>query len=81
MKKTTDLCALKLLPIAFWLALSIMSCGSQTHYIKRDIITEENDRQSIVKPKEQEVSLFEDAIDNVFTREIDEYADLSLHSR
>ena len=81
MKKTTGLCALKLVPIAFWLALSIMSCGSQTHYIKREIITEENDRESIAKPKEQRISLFEDAIDNIFTREVDEYANLSLHSR
>ena len=82
MKDITYLCGFKLITPAFLLALSIMSCGSsQTYYIRRDIITEENDRTSIVKPEEQRISLFEDAIDNVFTREADEYADLSLHGR
>ncbi len=82
MKEIICLCRFRQVATAFLLALIMMSCGSsRTHYIRRDIVTEENDRTSIVKPEEQRISLFESAIDNVLTREVDEYADLSRHAR
>lgn len=44
-------------------------------------ITEAHDTKLTPKPKRQEVSLYEDAIVNVFGNEIDEFANLSWHFR
>ncbi|MCH7675601.1 hypothetical protein IH879_11710 [candidate division KSB1 bacterium] len=73
--------ALKLSLTIFCLSLFLLSCGAQKQYLKRDLITEENDRESIPKPKPRRLSVFEDGIENIFGREIDEYGNLSWHSR
>jgi len=56
-------------------------CAGQKHYILQPIITEEHDSKNISKPKPKELSLYEDAIENIFGREIDESANLSWHVR
>ncbi|MFQ5650841.1 MAG: hypothetical protein ACE5IY_12940 [bacterium] len=81
MKKTTGLCALRQSLTALCVSLLVISCGSHKHYVLRAVITEEKDREPIAKPKPRRVSLFEDGVENVFVREIDEYGNLSLHSR
>ncbi len=62
-------------------ALGSMQCAAPRHYKLRPIITEENDRKSIPKPKAQTISVYEDAIENMVGREVDEYGNLSWHSR
>ncbi len=57
-----------------------INCASQKHYKLRPVITEE-DTKSIPKPKAQKLSIYEDAIENIFGREIDEYGNLSWHNR
>ena len=73
--------ALKLSLTIFCLSLCLLSCGAQKQYLKRDVITEENDRESIPKPKPRRLSVFDDGIENIFGREIDEYGNLSWHHR
>ncbi|MFQ5653021.1 MAG: hypothetical protein ACE5IY_24085, partial [bacterium] len=72
-----------LTPAFFVLLVTIgsMQCASPRHYKLRPIITEENDKKSIPKPKGQTVSIYEDAIENMLGREADEYGNLSWHSR
>ena len=57
-----------------------LNCASQRHYKLRPIITQEESK-SIPKPKAQKVSIHENAIENIFGREIDEYGNLSWHNR
>lgn len=59
----------------------LIGCAGQKHYLLRPIITEERDSQNIPMPKSKKVSIYEDAIENIFGREIDEYANLSWHAR
>jgi hypothetical protein len=56
-------------------------CAGQKHYVSQPVITKENDDSNIAKPKPNSVSLYEDAIENIFGREIDEFANLSWHTR
>ena len=72
---------LKLNLIISCVTLFLLNCGAQKQYLKRDVITEENDRESIPKPEPRRVSVFEDGIENIFGRELDEYGNLSWHSR
>lgn len=72
---------LKLNLIIFCVSLFLLNCAAQKQYLKRDVITEENDRESIPKPEPRRVSVFEDGIENIFGRELDEYGNLSWHSR
>ena len=60
--------------------LGSINCASQKHYKLRPIIIEEKIK-SIPKPKAQKLSIYEDAIENIFGREIDEYGNLSWHNR
>jgi len=62
------------------LIASSINCAAQKHYKLRPVITEE-DTKSIPKPKAQKVSLYENAIENMFGREVDEYANISWHNR
>ncbi len=56
-------------------------CGTHKQYVRRPLITEENDRQDIPSPEAREISLFQDGIENIFGREIDDYGNLSGHMR
>ncbi|HEX9654821.1 MAG TPA: hypothetical protein VGA99_14025 [bacterium] len=56
-------------------------CAGQKQYRLQPVITEERDSKSIPKPKPNKVSIYEDAIENIFGREIDEYSNLSWHTR
>jgi len=62
------------------LIASSINCASQKHYKLRPVITEE-DTKSIPKPKVRRVSLYENAFENMFGREVDEYANISWHNR
>ncbi|MFQ5864724.1 MAG: hypothetical protein ACE5IW_05785 [bacterium] len=75
---------IKILASIFFLCGFLMvslNCASQKHYTSLPLITEENDVMSIPKPKPRKVSLYEDAIENIFRREIDEYSNFSWHIR
>ena len=62
------------------LILGSINCASQKHYKLGSIITQE-EITSIPKPKVQKVSLYENAIENMLGREIDEYGNISWHNR
>ena len=61
--------------------INSMHCASSKHYKLKPVITEENDKKSIPKPKVQRIGIYEDAIENIFGREIDEYSNISWHIR
>ncbi len=63
------------------LVIFALGCAARKPYTLQPPIAEENDDGSIAKPKAQKVSLYEDAIENVFGREIDEFAKLPAHLR
>ena len=65
----------------FCFLIGIMNCASQKHSAPRPVITKENDANSIPKPKERKISLYEDGIQNIFGREIDEFANIPWHLR
>ncbi len=59
--------------------LVLEGCSSQKNYVRRPVIVEEKDREHIPQPEFRRVSLFEDAVENIFGREVDEYGDLTWH--
>ncbi len=67
--------------LAICLSIIQLNCAGQKQYTLRPIITEEKDRESIPRPEEKKISLYEDAIENIFGHEIDEYANISWHIR
>ncbi len=65
--------------VALLLVIIPAGCSSPKRYARQPLVTEENDRQSIAKPSFHRVSLFQDAVNNVFAREIGDALDLSHH--
>jgi hypothetical protein len=58
-----------------------LSCAGKPQYGVRPAIVDDMDRDNIPMPKERQVSLYEDGIENVLGREIDDYFNLSRHIR
>ncbi len=67
--------------LSAFLVAAIWSCAAPKRYVHRPLIQEENDRRSVPRPASRKISLFEDAVENIFNREIDEYGNLSSHIR
>ena len=58
-----------------------LDCASQRDYAIHPLVTEENDAKSTSKPKENTINLYEDAVDKVFTQEIDDFFNIPRHIR
>ncbi|MFQ5706102.1 MAG: hypothetical protein ACE5HO_01550 [bacterium] len=58
-----------------------LNCSSRKYYVRRPLVTEENDTENIPKPKEDRVSFYGDAIDKIFGNEIDEFVNVTWHVR
>ncbi|MFQ5603442.1 MAG: hypothetical protein ACE5HS_09265 [bacterium] len=67
--------------VACCFCLASMHCASERRFANRPLIIEENDTRTIAKPEAKNISLYEDAIDNIFIQEIDELANLPWHVR
>jgi hypothetical protein len=63
------------------LLVGTLSCASQKPFQLQPLITEEDDRKSIPRPKEQNINLYEDGFDNTVGREMIDVTNLSLHVR
>lgn len=70
-----------ILSIPFFALLLLFACASKPPYAVRPVITEDGDRNNIPPPENRPVSLYEDGIENLFGREIDDYFNLSRHIR
>lgn len=64
-----------------FLLIFTLNCASPKNYAPRPLITEEEDTEPIQKPKPNKLSLYEDAIDNIFGHEIDEFMNVPWHLR
>jgi len=59
----------------------ISACATKRELVVQPPIAEEHDTKPISKPEKRDISLYEDAIVNIFGNEIDEFANLSWHFR